>query len=138
MSSSRSSSRRCSRSYPNCRIRWEDFANINAVPILARYRDKICTYNDDIQGTASVALASIFAALRISKQKLVDQRSLFLGSGSAITGIAELISLAMALDGMDIAEARKRNALFDINGSPQRLHIPSAPKQKAPERVCPS
>ncbi|HVJ54204.1 MAG TPA: NAD-dependent malic enzyme [Aliidongia sp.] len=102
--------------YPKCCIQWEDFANINAVPILARYRDKICTYNDDIQGTASVALAGIFAALRISKQKLADQRFLFLGGGSAATGIAELISQAMALDGMDIAEARKRNALFDING----------------------
>jgi malate dehydrogenase (oxaloacetate-decarboxylating)(NADP+) len=102
--------------YPKCCIQWEDFANINAVPILARYRDKICTYNDDIQGTASVALAGIFAALRISKQKLVDQRFLFLGGGSAATGIAELVSQAMALDSMDIAEARNRNALFDANG----------------------
>jgi len=102
--------------YPKCCIQWEDFANINAVPILARYRDKICTYNDDIQGTASVALAGIFAALRISKQKLVDQRFLFLGGGSAATGIAELVSQAMALDGMDIAKARSRNALFDAKG----------------------
>ena len=102
--------------YPKCCIQWEDFANINAVPILARYRDKICTYNDDIQGTAGIALAGIFAALRITKQKITDQRFLFLGGGSAGTGIAELISEAMAMEGMDIAEARKRNALFDING----------------------
>ncbi|MGA7262945.1 MAG: NAD-dependent malic enzyme [Stellaceae bacterium] len=102
--------------YPKCCIQWEDFANINAVPILARYRDKICTYNDDIQGTAGIALAGIFAALRITKQKITDQRFLFLGGGSAGTGIAELISEAMAMAGMDIAEARKRNALFDING----------------------
>jgi malate dehydrogenase (oxaloacetate-decarboxylating)(NADP+) len=102
--------------YPKCCIQWEDFANLNAVPILARYRDKICTYNDDIQGTASVALAGIFAALRITKQKLTDQRFLFLGGGSAGTGIAELISEAMAAEGMDIANARHRNALFDING----------------------
>src|SRR5215813_8979559 len=102
--------------YPKCCIQWEDFANINAVPILVRYRDKICTYNDDIQGTAGVALAGIFAALRITGQKIADQRFLFLGGGSAGTGIAELISQAMALEGMDIREARKRNALFDING----------------------
>jgi malate dehydrogenase (oxaloacetate-decarboxylating)(NADP+) len=95
---------------------WEDFANLNAVPLLARYRDRICTFNDDIQGTAGVALAGIFAALRITGQKLADQRFLFLGAGSAATGIAELISLAMAREGMDLAEARQRNALFDING----------------------
>jgi malate dehydrogenase (oxaloacetate-decarboxylating)(NADP+) len=102
--------------YPKCCIQWEDFANINAVPILARYRDKICTYNDDIQGTAGIALAGIFAALHITGQKITEQRLLFLGGGSAGTGIAELISQAMALEGMDIREARSRNALFDING----------------------
>jgi malate dehydrogenase (oxaloacetate-decarboxylating)(NADP+) len=102
--------------YPKCCIQWEDFANINAVPILERFRDKICTYNDDIQGTAAVALAGIFAALRISRQKLTEQRFLFLGGGSAATGIAELISQAMSLEGMDISQARARSALFDING----------------------
>ena len=102
--------------YPKCCIQWEDFANINAVPILARYRDKICTFNDDIQGTAGIALAGILAALRLTGQKLTDQRFLFLGAGSAATGIAELISLAMAREGVDLAEARRRNALFDVNG----------------------
>ncbi len=102
--------------YPKCCLQWEDFANINAVPILARYRDKVCTYNDDIQGTAAVALAGIYGALRLSGQKLADQRFLFLGAGSAATGIAELISQAMALEGVDIDEARARNALFDVNG----------------------
>jgi malate dehydrogenase (oxaloacetate-decarboxylating)(NADP+) len=102
--------------YPKCCIQWEDFANINAVLILERYRDQICTYNDDIQGTAGVALAGIFAALRITKQQMAEQRFLFLGGGSAGTGIAELISQTMAMEGIDIAAARKRNALFDING----------------------
>ena len=102
--------------YPKCCIQWEDFANLNAVPILARYRDKVCTYNDDIQGTAGVALAGILAAERITGAKITDQRLLFLGGGSAGTGIAELISQAMTREGMDIAEARRRNALFDING----------------------
>jgi len=102
--------------YPKSCIQWEDFANINAVPILARYRDKVCTYNDDIQGTAGVALAGILAALRITRTKLTDQRLLFLGGGSAGTGIAELVSQAMAREGMDIVEARQRNVLFDVNG----------------------
>ncbi len=102
--------------YPKCCLQWKDFANISAVPILARYRDKICTFNDDIQGTAGIALAGILAALRLTGQKLIDQRFLFLGGGSAATGIAELISLAMAREGEDLAEARSRNALFDVNG----------------------
>jgi malate dehydrogenase (oxaloacetate-decarboxylating)(NADP+) len=102
--------------YPKCCIQWEDFANFNAVPILELYRDKICSYNDDIQGTAAMALAGIFGALRISQQKLTEQRFLFLGGGSAATGVAELISQAMALEGLDLKAARARNVLFDING----------------------
>jgi malate dehydrogenase (oxaloacetate-decarboxylating)(NADP+) len=102
--------------FPTSCIQWEDFANINAVPILAKYRDRICTYNDDIQGTASVALAGIYAALRISRQKLTNQRFLFLGGGSAATGIAELISQAMAMEGLTLQQERSRNNLFDING----------------------
>jgi malate dehydrogenase (oxaloacetate-decarboxylating)(NADP+) len=102
--------------FPKSCIQWEDFANINAVPILAKYRDQICTYNDDIQGTASVALAGIYAALRISDQQLTDQRFLFLGAGSAATGIAELISQAMSMEGMTLQQARSRNNLFDIDG----------------------
>jgi malate dehydrogenase (oxaloacetate-decarboxylating)(NADP+) len=102
--------------YPKCCIQWEDFANINAVPILARYRNRTCTYNDDIQGTAAVALAGIYGALRISGQKLSDQRFLFLGAGSAATGIAELISQAMVMEGLTLQQARGRNNLFDVDG----------------------
>lgn len=102
--------------YPKSCLQWEDFANINAVPILARYKDRICTYNDDIQGTAAVALAGIYGALKITGQKLTDQRFLFMGAGSAGTGIAELISEAMVLEGLTIEEARARCWLFDVNG----------------------
>jgi malate dehydrogenase (oxaloacetate-decarboxylating)(NADP+) len=102
--------------YPKCCLQWEDFANINAVPILARYKDRICTYNDDIQGTAAVALAGMFGALRISKQKLAAQRFLFLGGGSAATGIAELISEALVLEGLTLDAARQKNWLYDVNG----------------------
>lgn len=102
--------------YPKCCIQWEDFANFNAVPILARYREKICTYNDDIQGTAAVALAGIFGALRLSGQKLADQRFLFLGGGSAATGIAQLLSEAMALEGISVEQGQACNWLFDVHG----------------------
>src|SRR6201993_3832701 len=102
--------------YPKCCIQWEDFANFDAVPILARYREEICTFNDDIQGTAGIALAGIFAALRLTGKKLAEQRFLFLGAGSAATGIAELISLAMAREGVDLTAARSSNSLFDIKG----------------------
>jgi len=102
--------------HSRCCIQWEDFANQNAVPILARYRDQVCTFNDDIQGTAAVALAGVYGALRISGQALTDQRFLFLGAGSAATGIAGLISQAMASEGLPLDEARARNALFDVGG----------------------
>jgi malate dehydrogenase (oxaloacetate-decarboxylating)(NADP+) len=102
--------------YPKCCIQWEDFANINAVPILAKYRDRICTYNDDIQGTASVALAGLYAALRITGHKLADQRLLFLGAGSAATGIAGLVSQAMSAEGVPLEVAQGHNVLFDVHG----------------------
>jgi malate dehydrogenase (oxaloacetate-decarboxylating)(NADP+) len=102
--------------YPKCCIQWEDFANLSAIPLLARYRDRVCCYNDDIQGTAAVALAGIYGALRISGQPLSEQRFLYLGGGSAATGIAELVSRAMTLEGVPLDEARSRNALFDIDG----------------------
>ncbi len=84
--------------FPHCCIQFEDFANFHAVPLLARYRDRVCCYNDDIQGTAAVAVAGISAALRIFKKGWKDQTFLFLGAGSAGTGIAELICLAMTKD----------------------------------------
>jgi len=116
--------------FPKSCLQWEDFANFNAVPILARYRDKICTYNDDIQGTAAVALAGMLAALRITGQKLTEQRILFLGGGSAGTGIAELISEAMSLQGLTIEQARGRHWLFDINGLIVRSRTDLAEFQK--------
>lgn len=116
--------------YPKCCLQWEDFANFNAVSILDTYKDKICTYNDDIQGTAGVALAGLYAALRITGQKLTDQRFLFMGAGSAATGIAELISEAMVMEGLTIEEARARNFLFDINGLVESTRTDLADFQK--------
>lgn len=102
--------------FPRCCIQWEDFAMAHAGPILKKYRDRLCTFNDDIQGTAAVALAGIYAALRILNNEVKDQTFLFLGAGSAGTGIAELLCEAMALEGLSLEEAHKRIWLFDING----------------------
>lgn len=102
--------------YPRCCIQFEDFANFHAVPILARYRDRICCFNDDIQGTGSVAVAGIYAALRILHSRMSDQKILFLGAGSAGTGMADLLSQAMTREGLTLAAARQRCWLVDVKG----------------------
>jgi len=102
--------------FPGCCIQFEDWAGVDAVRLLARYRDRACCFNDDIQGTASVALAGILGALRITGGRLGDQRFLFLGAGSAGTGIAGLLRQAMVLDGASEAEALSRTWMFDKDG----------------------
>jgi malate dehydrogenase (oxaloacetate-decarboxylating)(NADP+) len=102
--------------FPGCCIHFEDWAGVDAERLLKRYREKVCCYNDDIQGTAGVALAGILSALRITGGKLSDQRILFLGAGSAGIGIADLIASAMTLDGLTEDQARARISHFDING----------------------
>jgi malate dehydrogenase (oxaloacetate-decarboxylating)(NADP+) len=102
--------------FPNCCIQFEDWAGVDAVRLLARYRDRICCFNDDIQGTAAVALAGILGALRLAGGKLSEQTFLFLGAGSAGTGIADLLTQSMTLAGVQPDQARARTWLFDING----------------------
>jgi malate dehydrogenase (oxaloacetate-decarboxylating)(NADP+) len=102
--------------FPGCCIHFEDWAGVDAERLLKRYRERVCCYNDDIQGTAGVALAGILSALRITGGKLSDQRILFLGAGSAGIGIADLIASAMTRDGLKLDQARARISHFDING----------------------
>lgn len=102
--------------FPLACIQFEDFAFAHAAPILAKYRDEVCCFNDDIQGTASVALAGITAALRITKEKLTEQRFLFFGAGTAGTGIAGLLVKAMVMEGLSEEEALERCWFYDIHG----------------------
>ena len=94
--------------WPKVLLQWEDFHKNNASRLLERYRDRLCCFNDDIQGTASVTTGALMAAIQVTGEALADQRVAILGGGSAGIGIAELIKRAMLEQGMSEEEARKR------------------------------
>jgi len=102
--------------YPKALIQFEDFLTPNAYRLLNKYRDQILCFNDDIQGTAAVALAGVYASIRISDLNFSGLRIMFLGAGSAATGIADLITYALQQEGLSAAEARKRLWFVDIAG----------------------
>lgn len=102
--------------FPHAVLQWEDFGTDNAFHLLARHRDRIRSFNDDIQGTAAVTLAGLLSATRITGGGLADQRILFLGAGSAATGIGELIVADLVADGMPEAEALRHCWFVDSTG----------------------
>ncbi|MGH7170999.1 MAG: NAD-dependent malic enzyme, partial [Gemmataceae bacterium] len=99
--------------WPHVLLHWEDFALGNANRLLARYRDRLCTFNDDIQGTAAVAVGALLSAVNVTGIPLTEQRIAVFGAGSAGTGIAALVLRAMIADGLPETEARGRFWLVD-------------------------
>jgi malate dehydrogenase (oxaloacetate-decarboxylating)(NADP+) len=116
--------------FPRCCIHFEDWKGEDALRLLARYRDKICCYNDDIQGTASVTLAGLMSAMRITGEKLCDQRVLLFGAGAASIGIADMLVSAMELEGLPREEARARIWMFNSKGLLQSSRTDLSPEQR--------
>ncbi|QTL38729.1 NAD-dependent malic enzyme [Xenorhabdus budapestensis] len=124
------------RRWPNVLLQFEDFAQQNAMPLLTRYRNDLCCFNDDIQGTAAVALGSLIAASRAAGRQLKDQTVTFLGAGSAGCGIAEQIIAQMKSEGLSDEQARARVFMVDRFGlltdkQPNLLDFQSALVQKS-------
>jgi malic enzyme len=104
------------RVYPGAVLQWEDFLKANAITQLTRFRDRLCTFNDDIQGTAAIVVAGIHAALRITRQSLGDQRAVLAGAGASAQGIAALLAQALRDAGLSFDEARERICTVDSRG----------------------
>ncbi len=104
------------RRWPNVLLQFEDFAASTANPLLTRYRDELCCFNDDIQGTAAVVVGTLLAACHHLKAKIEQQRIVFVGAGSAGCGIAEQIVAKMCSNGVSDAQARKQIFLVDLQG----------------------
>ncbi|MCL9683724.1 NAD-dependent malic enzyme [Legionella maioricensis] len=102
--------------FPNILLQWEDFALQNATRLLDKYRDQLCTFNDDVQGTAAIATGTLLSAVQVTGIQLRDQKIVIVGAGSAGCGIAELIVHAMIDDGISEEKARSQIYMIDRNG----------------------
>jgi malate dehydrogenase (oxaloacetate-decarboxylating)(NADP+) len=102
--------------YPDALLQFEDFLTPNAYALLNTYRHRVLCFNDDIQGTAAVALAGVYASTRVTRVPFKDLRIMFLGAGSAATGIADLMTSAFAGEGLSLDQARGRLWFVDVNG----------------------
>ena len=101
---------------PGTCLQWEDFATPHARPILNRYRDELLTFNDDIKGTAAVALGAVLGAVKVTGKGLKDQQIVMFGAGSAGIGVADGLRAAMKGEGLSEQEARSRFWVIDRNG----------------------
>ncbi|OBG36732.1 NAD-dependent malic enzyme [Mycolicibacter heraklionensis] len=101
---------------PDVLLQWEDIATTHALPLLMRYRDRLLTFNDDIQGTAAVALGALHGAVRAAGRPLAQQQVVMLGAGSAGIGVLEMIRQQMVAEGLSETEAAERIWAIDING----------------------
>ncbi len=126
--------------FPDALLQWEDFAKGNARRLLDHYRDHLCTFNDDIQGTGAVTLAGLLVAVDMTQSKLSQQRVVILGAGSAATGIAEQIVAAMQSEGNSLDDARRAIWLIDSHGLVQSgrgdLEAEKAPYAQLQERIA--
>lgn len=104
------------RKFPSVLLQWEDFSKHNAARLLERYRERLCTFNDDIQGTGAVTLAGILAIMKTTRTRLREQRVVILGAGSSATGISDQLVTAMKAEGLTEAEALGRIWLVDSRG----------------------
>jgi len=102
--------------FPKICIQWEDFNGANAIRILEKYREKICSFNDDIQGTAGVAMSGFISISRLLGKPFSDQRFLFLGAGAAAYGIADMLVKKFQRDGLNREDALRRIWMFDKDG----------------------
>src|SRR5437763_460325 len=102
--------------FPNVLLQWEDFSKHNAPRILERYRDRLCTFNDDIQGTGAVTVAGLLAATKVTKTNLTDQRIVILGAGASAIGICDQIVAGMKGEGISPDQAKKSLWLVDSKG----------------------
>ncbi len=104
------------RVFPDAVLQWEDFLKANAIAQLQRFRHRLCTFNDDIQGTAAIVVAGVYAAMRITRQPLRDQRLVLAGAGASAQGIADLFVAALMQEGLSPEEARRRIWTVDSRG----------------------
>lgn len=113
------------RHFPRVLLQWEDFSKNNATRLLERYRDRLCTFNDDIQGTGAVTLAGLLASMHVTNTRLRDQRIVILGAGSSATGISDQIVAAMVSEGLDEKDAKAALWLLDSGGlvHTERTHL---------------
>jgi malate dehydrogenase (oxaloacetate-decarboxylating) len=115
---------------PGTLLQWEDFATVHARPILTRYQNRLLTFNDDIQGTAAVALGALTTAISVAGNPLTDQRLVMLGAGSAAVGVADMIRTALVDEGLTESEAASHFWFVDVNGLLVRSRIDLTDEQR--------